>query len=331
MSSGSTPRLSIAYPIASDPANLNIDTEAVALFMDANMIPYVQQSTAPGSPVSGEFWWCTDLTNALYGMNYYDGSAWHPTNLNKVYVGATAPSVLYPNQVWINTTNSSLGVSYYNGTTWISVVPTTATNGLAIVSSGSGWVPGIPVDSTKVLKAGDTMTGLLVLSADPVAPLGAATKKYVDTETTRAETAEALLLPKANNNAVLTAALETSYVLGTAFTATQNIYVTTNATLILVTVNSANNWAFNVASTSGVALNVLMAVGQSMTFTAAIKQGATAFYCTGVSIDGVSQTVNWQGGTAPTSGFASGYDVYTVNIIKTASATYTVFASVAQF
>ncbi len=34
---------------------------------------------------------------------------------------------------------------------------------------------------TKVSKAGDTMTGLLVLSADPEANLGAATKQYVDT------------------------------------------------------------------------------------------------------------------------------------------------------
>jgi hypothetical protein len=33
----------------------------------------------------------------------------------------------------------------------------------------------------KVAKAGDTMTGLLVLSADPTANLGAATKQYVDT------------------------------------------------------------------------------------------------------------------------------------------------------
>lgn len=35
-------------------------------------------------------------------------------------------------------------------------------------------------DALKVTKAGDTMTGLLVLSADPSAALGAATKQYVD-------------------------------------------------------------------------------------------------------------------------------------------------------
>lgn len=36
------------------------------------------------------------------------------------------------------------------------------------------------LDTEKVSKAGSTMTGLLVLSADPSAPLGAATKQYVD-------------------------------------------------------------------------------------------------------------------------------------------------------
>jgi hypothetical protein len=40
---------------------------------------------------------------------------------------------------------------------------------------------------TKVSKAGDTMTGLLVLSADPSANLGAATKQYVDTAETDAK------------------------------------------------------------------------------------------------------------------------------------------------
>ena len=40
----------------------------------------------------------------------------------------------------------------------------------------------------KVAKAGDTMTGLLVLSADPSANLGAATKQYVDTAETDANT-----------------------------------------------------------------------------------------------------------------------------------------------
>jgi hypothetical protein len=47
---------------------------------------------------------------------------------------------------------------------------------------------------TKVAKAGDTMTGLLVLSGDPAAATGAATKQYVDAETTARAAADALKL-----------------------------------------------------------------------------------------------------------------------------------------
>ena len=52
---------------------------------------------------------------------------------------------------------------------------------------------------TKVSKAGDTMTGLLVLSADPEAALGAATKQYVDAaEADAVSTAAADATTKAN-------------------------------------------------------------------------------------------------------------------------------------
>jgi len=56
------------------------------------------------------------------------------------------------------------------------------TSGQVLQSNGAAapsWVAA-PADSTKVLKAGDTMTGLLILSADPSAALGTATKQYVD-------------------------------------------------------------------------------------------------------------------------------------------------------
>ena len=43
-------------------------------------------------------------------------------------------------------------------------------------------------------------------------------------------------------------------------------------------------------------------------------------------------TVIWQGGTAPSAGNASGTDVYTYSIIKTAATpTYTVLASQVQY
>ena len=53
------------------------------------------------------------------------------------------------------------------------------------VWNGYAWsldpIPGLPSSSEYVLKVGDTMTGHLTLNADPVNPLHAATKQYVDT------------------------------------------------------------------------------------------------------------------------------------------------------
>ncbi|HLX60657.1 MAG TPA: hypothetical protein VKX17_05190, partial [Planctomycetota bacterium] len=65
-----------------------------------------------------------------------------------------------------------------------------------LVGNGSGITNISPsalplVGAPYVLKAGDSMTGLLTLSGAPTASLHAATKAYVDAETTRAQNAEA--------------------------------------------------------------------------------------------------------------------------------------------
>lgn len=71
--------------------------------------------------------------------------------------------------------------------------------------------------------------------------------------------------------------------------------------------------------------------GQSITCTVALTQGTTAYYLNAYQVDGTAVTPKWQGGSAPTGGNASGIDVYTFTIIKTAAATFTVLASVTQF
>jgi hypothetical protein len=56
-------------------------------------------------------------------------------------------------------------------------------DGAAAVGSGTTWARADhvhPSDTSRVALAGGTMTGLLVLSANPAAALGAATKQYVD-------------------------------------------------------------------------------------------------------------------------------------------------------
>jgi hypothetical protein len=62
-----------------------------------------------------------------------------------------------------------------------------------------------PIEFVK--KAGDTMTGLLVLSGDPTVNLGAATKQYADTKVAKSgDTMTGLLVLSANPSAALGAA-----------------------------------------------------------------------------------------------------------------------------
>jgi hypothetical protein len=124
--------------------------------------------------------------------------------------------------------------------------------------------------------------------------------------------------------------VETANTVAAAPSATTNFYLASGAVQNYTT-NAANNWTLNFAFSAGTSLNTAMAVGDSMSCTLITAQGSTAYYNSAVTIDGVSVTPKWQGGTAPTSGNASALDVYTYVIYKTASATYTVLASQTKF
>jgi len=130
--------------------------------------------------------------------------------------------------------------------------------------------------------------------------------------------------------AVLANAAETTTVSATAATGTINYDVTTQAVLYYTT-NASANWTLNIRANSGTTLNTLMSTGQTLTIAFMVTQGATAYYASALTIDGVSVTPKYQGGTAWSSGNVSGIDAYVYTIIKTASATYTVLASQTQF
>lgn len=91
------------------------------------------------------------------------------------------------------------------------------------------------------------------------------------------------------------------------------------------------NWTLNVRGNSGTTLNSLMSVGQSLSIAFMTTQGSTAYYGSTFQVDSSTIVPKWQGGSAPTSGNASSVDTYTYTILKTANATYTVFATQSKF
>lgn len=130
--------------------------------------------------------------------------------------------------------------------------------------------------------------------------------------------------------AIFTNAAEVATISATAATGTINYDVTTQSVLYYTT-NASANWTVNFRASSGTSLDTAMSTGQSLTAVFLVSQGATAYYNNAVTIDGNSVTPKYQGGTAWSSGNASGIDAYSYTIVKTGSATFTVFASQTQF
>ena len=80
----------------------------------------------------------------------------------------------------------------------------------------------------------------------------------------------------------------------------------------------------NIISTAGI--NTDLAVGDAISVSV-IVTAAAAGYAAEWQIDGIAQTETWVGGSAPSAGGSSGTDTYSMNIIKTASATYTIIGN----
>jgi hypothetical protein len=130
--------------------------------------------------------------------------------------------------------------------------------------------------------------------------------------------------------AVFQDAAEVATVSATAATGTINYDATTQSVLYYTT-NASANWTVNIRGNGTTSLNTLMSTGQALTVVFLVSQGATAYYNNALTIDSVSVTPKYQGGTAPTSGNASGVDAYSYTIVKTGSAAFTVFAAQTQF
>jgi hypothetical protein len=180
------------------------------------------------------------------------------------------------------------------------------------------------------------------LTGNPTAPTAAADTNTTQIATTayvvgqgylKSSTASSTYAPLTGASLVrpvLTSAFETNSVSATAATGTVNVDIST-AAVHYYTANASANWTFNFRGDGSNTLNSLLSTGQSATVAFLVTNGSTAYRPTAFTIDGVSVTPKWQGGTAPATGNASSIDSYTFTIIKTASATYTVLASQVKF
>ena len=188
------------------------------------------------------------------------------------------------------------------------------------------------------------VTGTSAFTGDVTAPTQlssdnstkVATTAFVTTKvgtlgTMSSQNASAVAITGGTMTNVVAATLgEVATVSATAATSTINYDVLTQSVLYYTT-NASGNWTLNVRGNSGTTLNSVMGVGEARTITFMVTNGSTAYYNSALTIDGTSVTAKWQGSVSPSSGTASAVDVYTYAIVKTASATFSVFASKTEF
>ncbi len=153
-------------------------------------VPYAMYATTAGRAVGAVVYAGTwdanantpNLTSASAEKgSYYVVSAAGSTNLNSITDWNVGDWAIYNGTAWEKVDNSEAPVEADNVA--ITPIPTiTATNVQDAIEELN-----IKVDDNQAIKlniSGGTMTGNLILNADPTAAMGAATKKYVDDATT---------------------------------------------------------------------------------------------------------------------------------------------------
>ena len=123
--------------------------------------------------------------------------------------------------------------------------------------------------------------------------------------------------------------LERANVVASAPPATTNLDLLT-APIIYFTSNTTANITANIRGNATITLNSLLAIGQSSTFVIFVPN-ATAYYINTVKIDNTTVTPYWQGGSTVASGNSNSIDIYTFAVLKTANATFKVFASQVKY
>ena len=204
---------------------------------------------------------------------------------------------------------------------------TSPTTSQILVYDGTNWVNGGETGDISAVTSG---TGITVTNGTGPIPTVAVDTAVVATTSNTLTMTNKTLTSAVLNQPVMISPEERVNVVASAATGTVNLDALTAGTM-LYTSNATGNWTLNVRGSSSTSLNSILTTGDSITVVFLNTNGATAYYSTAFQVDGNSVTPKWQGGTAPTAGNASSIDAYVYNIIKTASATFTVLASQTKF
>jgi hypothetical protein len=222
---------------------------------------------------------------------------------------------------------STASITSFNNITGYTASGATGTTSSNLVFAASPTLTGTPLAPTAAPGTNTTQIATTAFVQNVAGALGTMSSQNANAVAITGGTIGGIT---AFNAAGVTTLGETTTVSATAATGTINFDVRTQG-VVYYTSNASANWTLNFRGDGTTTLNSLMAVGETRTVTFMVTQGSTAYYNNAVTIDSISVTPKWQGGGAPTTGNPSSIDIYTYSIVKTASATYTVFASQTRF
>lgn len=259
--------------------------------------------------------------------------------------GAVGPTGSAPNATYVRTSfTATAGQTTFSATYTVGFIEVylngvflngadyTATNGtsvvLAVAAAAGDILETIAYNTVNVAAGPTGPTGPASTVAGPTGPTGPALNLTIPNTWTATQTFNGT---SSTFSVVLLDTAETLNVVAAAPSATTILYVQSGS-VQYYTSNAANNFVVNLAFSSGTSMNSALAIGQATTASLVTTQSSTAYYATSIQVDGTTTgvTTRWIGG-APTAGNASGLDVYRFAVMKTASATYTVLASLTQY
>jgi hypothetical protein len=131
-------------------------------------------------------------------------------------------------------------------------------------------------------------------------------------------------------NKTIKSPFETVTVSASAPAATLQFDVVTQS-ILYYTGSASTNFTWNVRGNTSTTLNSLLGIGQSASIVLVVTNGVTPYYPTAFTVDGSAITPKYPGGSGFTGGSASALDVYSLTLIKTASATYTALISQVKY
>jgi hypothetical protein len=261
-----------------------------------------------------------------------------PTGATAVFTNSAPTTSLTTGTIWVDKDSTDIVANPFIPTATINakgdLLAGSANDSVTVLSaSTNGYVLITDSSTTSGLTWADSAASTQTLTNKSIS-LGSntvtSTLAQLNTAVSDADVASLAgtetLTNKTLTNPLLSSPEESVNIIASAPTATQAIDFVTSG-VHYFTSNSTSNVTLNFRGDGSTTLNSMMAIGGSITVSTLFTNGSTAYYASAYQIDGNAVTPKWSGGTAPSAGNASSIDLYSFNIVKTANATFTVFAS----